>query len=91
MSMDEVERTMICFTEQLNKFNEILLQSISDLRDHHDAVSPLWQDEMRRKYDDKWLPLEESMDQYIDTVGPHYVEVLITKIQYLREYLHGSY
>ena len=91
MSMDDVMQTMRAFEEQLEMFNERLCQSISELQEHHDAVSPLWQDEMRKEYNVKWLPLEEAMESYRTIIGPAYVEVLLTKIRHLRGYLYGSY
>jgi uncharacterized protein YukE len=90
MNMDEVERTMRAFEGQLELFNERLRQSIAELQDHHAGVSPLWQDEMRRQYDVKWLPLEEAMEHYTAVIGPTYVEVLLEKLRHLLRYLHGS-
>ena len=91
MSMDEVMLTMRAFEEQLELFNERLTQSMAQLQEHHSAVSPLWQDEMRREYDVKWLPLEDAIKRYETVVGPSYVEVLLTKLRHLRGYLYGSY
>ena len=91
MSMDEVMLTISEFEKQLELFNERLMQSMAELQQHHAVVSPLWQDEMRREYDVKWLPLEETMERYETLVGPSYVEVLLIKIRHLRGYLHGSY
>jgi uncharacterized protein YukE len=91
MSMDEVMLTMRTFEEQLELFNERLMQSMAELQEHHAVVSPLWQDEMRREYDIKWLPLEEAMERYQTIIGPSYIEVLLIKMRHLREYLHGSY
>ena len=91
MSMDDVMLTTRAFEEQLELFNERLMQSMAELLEHHAVVSPLWQDEMRREYDVKWLPLEESMKRYESIIGPAYVEVLLTKLRHLRGYLHGSY
>lgn len=91
MSMDDVMLTMRAFEEQLELFNERLVQAMAELQEHHAIVSPLWEDEMRKEYDVKWLPLEEAMEHYKAVVGPAYVEVLIAKLRHLRGYLHGSY
>ena len=91
MSMDDVMLTMRAFEEQLELFNERLVQSMAEQQEHHATVSPLWQDEMRKKYDAKWLPLKEAMEHYKAVVGPADVEVLLTKLRHLRGYLHGSY
>ncbi len=88
--MDEIYERATVLENELEKFNDQLRGGFEDLRRSHDAVAPLWQDEMRREYDRTWMPLEESMDAYIKQVGPRYVEFLLERLQHLKAYLHGS-
>jgi hypothetical protein len=87
--MDEVRDRMAQFEAELSGFQESLRSSIQDLHQHHDRVSPLWQDEMRRDYDARWLPLEEAMDEYIRRIGPEQVETMLTKLRHLEGFLRG--
>ena len=91
MSMDDVMRDMDALERQLEAFNHRLCEGMSELKEHHAAVSPLWQDAMRREYDLKWVPLEEAMERYVEVIGPKYVDVLLVKLRHLRGYLYGAY
>ncbi|PXY02539.1 hypothetical protein DF185_00140 [Marinifilum breve] len=90
MGMDEVHNVMNIFTQELEEFNESVKISFDDLKQNHDAVSPIWDDSMRKEYDSKWLSLEERIEQYIGSEGNSYVEVLIEKIEAIKGYLYGS-
>jgi hypothetical protein len=87
--MDEVREYMLQFESQLEAFQEALKESMADVHRHHEVVSPLWQDTMRREYDVTWVPLEEAMDVYIQRVGPEQVEIMLTKLRHLGRYLYG--
>ncbi|ASF44871.1 hypothetical protein [Methylovulum psychrotolerans] len=89
MSMDDVyERAQIAERE-LEHFNGRLRESFSEVMRSHDAVSPIWDDAMRREYDISWRPLQESMEEYINLIGPQYVDFLIERLRYLQAYLYG--
>lgn len=90
MGMDEVRECMRRFESTLEDFQEALQDSMSDVRRHHEAVSPLWQDTMRREYDLTWVPLEEAIETYLRKIGPEQVETMRVKLQYLGRYLDGN-
>lgn len=89
MSMDEQFEQMKLFDTELHRFNGVLSAGMHDLEKAHELVSPLWKDEMRRKYDALWSPFHEHMQLYIAREAPAYADFLRTKIRHLREYLHG--
>lgn len=88
--MDEIYERANVLERELEKFNDLLRGGFDELQRSHTAVSPLWEDEMRREYDRSWNPLEESMEEYIKQVGPRYVDFLLERLQHLKAYLHGS-
>lgn len=89
-NMDEVEIALNRFSESLTRFNQVIRQSYSqDLKRSHDQVSPLWQDQMRKNYDQTWRPLEEELNNYIKNVSPRYVDTLLVRIKALKAYLRG--
>lgn len=90
MSMDDVYQTMNVFEQELEGFNERLKASFDDLHKYHEMVDPMWDDEMRKEYDTKWLQLEEKMTQYVSVEGGSYVDVLIEKTNAIRGYLYGN-
>ncbi len=90
MSMDDQYREMVSFTKALVAFNERMKASMRDLEARHDAVSPHWQDEMRKTYDQHWEPLDEMMKNYLRNEGPRYVEFLHIKMHVLERYLRGG-
>jgi uncharacterized protein YukE len=87
--MDDQYREMVRFCQELIEFNQQLKSSLNDLRQHHDAVSPHWQDEMRRAYDREWEPLKQNMEQYISWDAQVYVESLSIQMAHLERYLRG--
>jgi len=89
MGMDEVKARLQHFQTELQKFQDALQASIADTRRHHEIVSPMWQDAMRREYDAKWTPLEDAMEEYIRHVGPSQVETMLTKRRHAGRYLNG--
>ena len=89
MSMDEQFEQMKIFDAELDRFNNSLAAGLQELQKAHDLVSPLWQDEMRRKYDAIWTPFHERMEQYTKREAPAFTVFLRNKIRHLREYLHG--
>ncbi len=89
MSLDDTFRHMQKFHAELSRFNDMLLASMSDLHAHHDQVSPLWQDEMRRDYDSRWQKFDEMMKQYLNRTGRSYIQFLDTKLRDLSKYLRG--
>lgn len=90
MSMDDQYREMRNFTESLMQFNEHLKTSVNNLTQNHEQVAPIWDDEMRRKYDVTWGPFKEQMDYYLQVESQNYVEFLHIKIHALQRYLHGG-
>lgn len=90
MSMDEVYERMAAVERELEEFNARLRASFLIVRESHDAVLPLWQDAMKREYDRTWEPLEETMRDYVERVGPLYVETLLERVRAAARYLHGS-
>jgi uncharacterized protein YukE len=88
--MDETFVEMQRFEQNLRVFNEKLQASLNELQEQHDQVSPHWQDEMRAEYDVIWLPFLETMNHYVASEGPAYVEFLKIKIHALRRYLRGG-
>ncbi len=90
MGMDDVYNTMNIFEKELEEFNNNLKTSFDDVQNHHQIVSPLWDDSMRKEYDSIWLSLEEKINQYISIEGGNYVEVLIEKIEAIKGYLYGN-
>jgi hypothetical protein len=90
MSMDDIYESAQRLEHALVAFNDQVRGSIDAVNRAHTNVAPLWVDTMRRDYDSSWLPLEESMNDYIQRTGPQYVDVLIERLKALRAYLHGS-
>ena len=90
MGMDEQFAQMQNFHKTLISFNEQLKHSFADLEAQHENVSPHWQDEMRRRYDQVWEPFKQTMKHYIVSEGPRYVEFLTIKLHALRRYLQGG-
>ena len=89
-NMDDQYREMVNFTRALMAFNERLRASIRDLEQHHDRVSPHWQDEMRRHYDQQWEPFRQTIKHYNAVEGPSYVEFLHIKAEATRRFLEGG-
>ena len=89
MSMDEQHRELNNFTASLGEFNQQLASSLRDLTERHEAVSPMWQDEMRRGYDAEWIPLNEMLQRYVGVEAGRYMSFLEEKIQAVRRYLYG--
>lgn len=89
MSMDEQYREMVNFRVALIAFNEKLKASIVEMESHHDKVSGLWQDSMRRHYDAQWDPFRQTMKHYVKSEAPGYVEFLSIKMHKTERYLHG--
>ena len=90
MSMNEQFEQMQIFERSLRGFNEQLKMSLLELQAQHDAVSPHWQDDMRKHYDSVWVPFQTTMKHYVASEGPGYVEFLNIKIHTLRRYLYGG-
>jgi predicted component of type VI protein secretion system len=90
MSLDEQYEQMQYFSVALDAFNERLRGSVADLKHHHEAVHPLWQDSFRRMYDAEWTEFEERMNAYLQREGPMYEQFLVSKMQSLRLYLFGN-
>jgi len=90
MSMDEQYAQMQNFELALTAFNERLRAYLAGLQVQHDHVSPLWQDAMRQEYDAVWVPFRETMQHYVASEGPGYVEFLTIKLHALRRYLYGD-
>ncbi len=90
MGMDDVFHSMDAFEKELEVFNQKLQASFKDLNNQHEKVSPLWDDSMRKEYDEKWIPLEEDMKEYVTKDGRTYVDILISKLTAIRGYLYGS-
>jgi hypothetical protein len=90
MNMDDQYEQMGLFQKVLIDFNQRLRVSMIELRDRHEAIAGMWQDNMRREYDRHWTPLEEEMNHYIGSEGPGYVEFLSLKHQALHRYLFGE-
>lgn len=88
--MNEVFEALKAFEIELENFNDRLNDSFKDLDKNHDAVSSLWQDDMRKTYDLRWNSLEEQMKEYVTLTGQTYTEVLIQKITAIRGYLYGA-
>lgn len=89
MSMDEQYERMVYFRKDLIAFNERLKSSLADLQRHHDEVSPLWQDAMRKHYDVIWDPFKQNMSHYVKSEAPGYVEFLTHKMYDTERYLRG--
>jgi uncharacterized protein YukE len=90
MSLDETYAEMRNFEKALIDFNERLRASLAELEAQHDKVSPIWNDQMRKKYDAIWGPFLQTMKHYSVSEGPGYVEFLNIKLHALRRYLHGD-
>ena len=86
MGMDEIHVQMEMFEKELEAFNDRLRVSFRELKDSHERVNPLWQDHMRKEYDNMWVPVEEAMEDYLATVGRGHVEELINRVNWLRRY-----
>lgn len=91
MSMDTQYEQMKQFHAALATFNEHLRHSMRNLRQQHEHVSPLWQDEMRRTYDRHWNPLDQTMRRYLQRQGPAYLEFLRKKQRYMEGFLYGRH
>ena len=89
MSMDDVYTRVQALEAGLGKFNDALRAGFEEVTHSHAQVAPLWDDAMRREYDRTWKPLEEDMQEYVQRVGPNYVDFLIERLHHLRAYLHG--
>ncbi len=89
MSMDNVYERACQLERELTQFNDRLRGAFDEVEHAHAHVSPLWDDAMRRDYDVKWKPLEETMQEYVQRVGPHYVEFLVERLRHLRAFLYG--
>jgi len=90
MSMDHVFERAQVLERELQNFNERLRAAFEQVEQSHSRVSPLWDDSMRREYDQSWKPLDDAMHDYIKRTGPRYVDVLIDRLRHLKSYLHGS-
>lgn len=88
-NMNDQYQQMGYFRESLIQFNTQLKGSMNELATYHDHVSPHWQDDMRKTYDQQWRPLDATMKRYLNHEGPKYVEFLSIKLHALRCYLHG--
>lgn len=89
MSMDDVYERARALEGELEKFNDRLRGSFEEVMGAHGVVSPLWEDAMRREYDARWKPFEEAMQEYVERIGPKYVDILVERLRHLSAYLHG--
>ncbi len=90
MSMDEQFWQLKQFQAELENFNENLKASWKEVEAKYDHLSPLWQDEYRRRHDQAWEPLQAEMKRYLTKQGSAYVEFLSSKSQALERYLRGG-
>lgn len=90
MSLDEQYWRMKRFQEELNNFNEQLQISIKEVEAKYDNLNFVWQDEVRLKHDQEYLPSSEWLKHYITKKGPQCVEFLSNKLQVLERYLRGG-
>lgn len=88
-NMDDQYREMKLFQQQLIEFNMRLHDTMRDLEQRHEHVSPMWQDEMRKHYDLQWEPLYQGMKRYQEHDARAYVEFLTIKLHALERYLRG--
>jgi hypothetical protein len=88
--IEETYYSMLNFRQLLIQFNDSLRSSVMDLEKQHDNVSPLWQDQWRKDYDMIWLPFQDTMQRYLSTGGPNYIEFLNFKSEAMRRYLFGD-
>ena len=84
--MDDLYAELVKFLPALTQFNEKLASSMQALEAEYERVNPHWQDEMRRKHDTQWKPLEESMQNYLNHDASAYVDFLEQQIRDLKEY-----
>jgi len=89
MSLDQTHEAMTHFARQLEAFNTSLRISYRALRERHDAVDPLWQDEMRRRYDQRLAELDERLATYLSSESEHYEQFIREKLRHLEDYLDG--
>lgn len=89
MGMDDQYIEMKRFIADLVSFNQALGASMQQLETDYDAVSPLWQDEMRRLFDERWQPFQETMSHYLAHEGRDFVEFLSIRAHHLERYLNG--
>jgi uncharacterized protein YukE len=90
MSMDDQYREMARFRDALDDFNQRLQSSLNALDEHHEAVQPLWQDDMQAEYDQMWSPLHEAIERYAERDAPAYASFIERKLKHLRRYLYGD-
>jgi hypothetical protein len=89
-SMDEVSERMREFERALGDFHGLMQASLADLRRSHDELDPLWQDQARRDYDVRFLPLAEHMDRFVHRDCPRYREFISNRAAWLDRYLRGD-
>lgn len=89
MTMDEQHCEMKLFLDDFIEFNTRLRSALNELRQRHEYLSPIWQDEMRRHYDAQWQPFYETISHYDQVEGKSYVEFLAIKLHALERYLRG--
>ena len=89
MSLDETAERMMIFHRALERFNERLNASCQDVQRQHEAISPIWQDEFRRRYDATWGIFDESMKRYLAKERPAYEYFMNQKLRAREGYLHG--
>jgi len=88
-SMDELHERMQYFNIALQRFQDSLEVSLTDLRSRHETVDPHWQDEARRHYEIQYEPLREMLHRYVTQQGPDYLQFVQEKIRCIDRYLHG--
>lgn len=89
-NMNEQYEMGMRFVKMLMDFNMSLRGSMQELERAHENVSPYWQDDMRKLYDQIWGPFHQTMQHYDKVEGPSYVEFLNIKMYATRRYLQGG-
>lgn len=86
--MDAQYEALKRFRQDLIDFDDRLRASVAELEDCLEQVSPLWQDEMRRSFDQLWAPFRTDILHFARSEGPGYVEFITLKMHQTAKYLN---
>lgn len=90
MSLDETHEALSAFRLELERFNDLLRVSQAELRERHEEIDALWQDNLRRNYDIAIGELERNVSDYDSCRSEMFEEFIQRKLNQLQRYLHGD-
>lgn len=87
MSLDDTMVALRFFAAEIGELTETLAASIGALRNHHEQLRAVWNDDFARQYQRRWDSFEHHLDGYLRRDAHRYRAFLESRMAALGRYL----